>query len=106
MSSERGTPETMSAVTTSGDSIALYVSRDKTSPFGFHVSEIVHFTKSRRNGQRAVIRGVCKDGMLWFSVLPQDEALELSALPVQTTSCRGREEYIRQYGWVGEGISE
>jgi hypothetical protein len=44
--------------------------------------------------------------MLWFSVLPQDEALELSALPVQTTSCRGREEYIRQYGWVGEGISE
>ena len=92
----------VTAVTTSGDPIVLFTSRQH---FGFHAGDVVHFTKSRRNGERAVIRGVCENGMLWFSVLPprkdgEADARAVEELPVQTTSCRGREEYIRQYGWV------
>jgi hypothetical protein len=94
----------VSAVTVSGDSILLNVSPTKSAIFGFHAGDVVLFTKSRRNGQRAVVRGVCDNGMLWFTVVPSgDFASEsIAGLPVQTTSCRGREEYIRQYGWMTE----
>ncbi|CCW63026.1 unnamed protein product [Phytomonas sp. EM1] len=70
--------------------------------FGFKPGQIVHFTKSLRNGKVALIRGVC-DGLLWFSVFPSvDEAAKEEALraPVDSSSCRGYEEFIRQYGWV------
>lgn len=85
--------------TTSDDVVEL--STD-TAAFGFSVGSVVHFTKSRFNGKVAVVRG-SKDGMLWFAVFPSVSAAtspEAIRAPVQTTSCRGREEYIRQYGWM------
>ncbi|CCW66111.1 unnamed protein product [Phytomonas sp. Hart1] len=84
----------------SGGSVTFVpIEEDK---FGFKPGQLVHFTKSIRNGKVALIRGVC-DGLLWFSVFSSiDEAVKEEALnvPVDTSSCRVHEEFIRQYGWV------
>lgn len=98
--------ESVTATTTTGDVISL--STDTTAQFGFAVGSIVHFTKSRLNGRVALIRGV-HDGMLWFSLFHTVEEAAATDVawtaPVQTTSCRGREEYIRQYGWMVDEAS-
>lgn len=73
-----------------------------TPEYEFKPGEVVHFTKSLRNGKAALIRGI-SDGLLWFAVFPTaEEALGPTALaaPVETASCRVKAEYIRQYGWV------
>lgn len=73
-----------------------------TPEFEFKPGEIVHFSKSLRNGKVALIRGLA-DGLLWFSVFAtKQEALQESAVaaPVEATSCRVKAEFIRQYGWV------
>ncbi|EAN85783.1 hypothetical protein C3747_143g655c [Trypanosoma cruzi] len=90
----------MEATTKSGDKITLDTTHD--TGFGFHPGEIVHFTKSLRNGKLALIRGVA-DGLLWFSVfrtVEEAEAAEALRAPVDTASCRAKEEFIRQFGWV------
>ncbi|KAG5468917.1 hypothetical protein GH5_02170 [Leishmania sp. Ghana 2012 LV757] len=90
------------ATTISGDTIALDISAQNV--YGFHPGQIVHFTKSLRNGKVALIRGV-GDGLIWFAVLPDvasaatEEALQA---PVHSVSCRCKEELIRQYGWVAD----
>lgn len=84
----------------SGEQMTLDASPD--TGFGFKPGQIVHFTKSLRNGKVALIRGQ-KDGMIWFAVLPNVEAAvtkEALDAPVDTASCRAKEELIRQYGWV------
>ncbi|KPI86884.1 hypothetical protein ABL78_4074 [Leptomonas seymouri] len=86
--------------TVSGSPITLDVSNQNV--YGFYPGQIVHFTKSLRNGKVALIRGT-KDGMLWFSVFPNAAAAatqEAIDAPVDTVSCRGKEELIRQYGWM------
>lgn len=86
--------------TKSGDVIELDTDRD--TGYGFAPGDIVHFTKSLRNGKVALIRGT-HDKLLWFSVHPSvDEATQQSALetPVDTVSCRVKAELLRQYGWV------
>ncbi|CBZ29796.1 conserved hypothetical protein [Leishmania mexicana MHOM/GT/2001/U1103] len=90
----------VTATTISGDTIALDMSADNV--FGFQPGQIVHFTKSLRNGKVALIRGI-SEGLLWFAVLPDvASAASEQALhaPVSTVSCRGKEELIRQYGWM------
>ncbi|CAJ1034744.1 hypothetical protein Q4I32_006887 [Leishmania shawi] len=90
----------VTATTISGETVVL----DTSAPnmYGFHPGQIVHFTKSLRNGKVALIRGV-SDGLIWFAVLPDvtsaasEEALQA---PVSTVSCRVKEELIRQYGWM------
>ncbi|KAG5469262.1 hypothetical protein LSCM1_02477 [Leishmania martiniquensis] len=88
------------ATTISGDTIALDIS--PYNVYGFRPGQIVHFTKSLRNGKVALIRGV-SDGLLWFAVLPDAvsaSTAEALQAPVHTVSCRCKEELIRQYGWV------
>ncbi|KEG05878.1 hypothetical protein DQ04_17641010 [Trypanosoma grayi] len=91
---------TVEATTKSGDTLQLDVAQD--TGFGFSPGEIVHFSKSLRNGKVALIRGKA-DGLLWFSVFSTAEeaaAPEALRAPVDTASCRAREEFIRQFGWV------
>ncbi|EPY32010.1 hypothetical protein STCU_00278 [Strigomonas culicis] len=87
------------AMTKSGDSIELDIGENT---YGFFPGQIVHFCKSLRNGKVALIRGT-NEGLLWFSVFDTvDHAMTKEALdaPVDTVSCRGKEELIRQYGWM------
>ncbi|KAK7197288.1 hypothetical protein NESM_000675500 [Novymonas esmeraldas] len=90
----------VTATTISGDSVTLDTSVE--NGYGFAPGQIVHFTKSLRNGKVALVRGV-HEGLLWFAVLPNvaaataEDALQA---PVHTVSCRGKEELIRQYGWM------
>lgn len=73
-----------------------------TLEYEFKPGQIVHFTKSLRNGKVALIRGI-SDGLLWFSVFRTvEDAMKDDALnaPIETTSCRVKAELIRQYGWV------
>lgn len=86
----------------SKDGSQVLVTKETTPAYEFKPGEIVHFTKSLRNGKVALIRGL-SDGMLWFSVFRSvEEAASPDALtaPVETSSCRVKAEYIRQYGWV------
>ncbi|KAG5494964.1 hypothetical protein JKF63_02016 [Porcisia hertigi] len=90
----------VTATTISGDTITLDTSADNI--YGFLPGQIVHFTKSLRNGKVALIRGI-SNGLIWFAVLPDvASASSEGALqaPVHTVSCRGKEELIRQYGWM------
>lgn len=90
----------VTATTISGDAIVLDTSANPT--YGFQPGQIVHFTKSLRNGKVALIRGF-NEGLIWFAVFANvaaatgEEALQA---PVNTVSCRGKEELIRQYGWM------
>lgn len=84
------------------DGNEILITKATTPGYEFKPGEIVHFSKSLRNGKVALIRGV-SDGLLWFSVLSSvEEAASPEALsaPVETASCRVKAEYIRQYGWV------
>lgn len=86
--------------TVSGGPVTLDVSAENT--YGFHPGQIVHFTKSLRNGKVALIRGT-NEGLIWFAVFPNVAAAatrEALDAPVDTVSCRGKEELIRQYGWM------
>ncbi|GET91740.1 hypothetical protein, conserved [Leishmania tarentolae] len=90
----------VTGTTISGDTIVFDFTAENI--YGFYPGQIVHFTKSLRNGKVALIRGI-SDGLLWFAVLPDaasaasEQALQA---PVSTVSCRGKEELIRQYGWM------
>ncbi|CUI12346.1 Hypothetical protein, putative [Bodo saltans] len=93
------TPPTVLCTSHTGEPVELSLD---CSTFGFEPMTIVHFTKSRLNGRVGLVRGT-SGGMLWFALFPSAEAAALPealAAPVQTTSCRGREELIRQYGWM------
>ncbi|CAC9529242.1 conserved hypothetical protein [Leishmania infantum JPCM5] len=93
------------ATTISGDTIVLDISAENV--YGFQPGQIVHFTKSLRNRKVALIRGI-SEGLLWFAVLPDvASAASKQALhaPVSTVSCRGKEELIRQYGWMVDDTS-
>lgn len=86
--------------TVSGGPITLDASAENM--YGFQPGQIVHFTKSLRNGKVALIRGT-HEGLIWFSVFHNvaDAATkEAIDAPVDTVSCRGKEELIRQYGWM------
>lgn len=88
------------AETKSGGTVEL--NADPATCYGFVPGQVVHFTKSLRNGKVALIRGSA-DGLLWFAVFPTvDHALTAQALkaPVDSASCRAREEFIRQFGWM------
>lgn len=94
--------------TIAGDTVEL-TTCDVASKFGFIPGCVVHFTKSRLNGQSARVCGMCSNGMLWFAMLPDSNTTaappsiplqNVEQLIVQTTSCRGKEELIRQYGWI------
>ncbi|RNF20906.1 uncharacterized protein Tco025E_03611 [Trypanosoma conorhini] len=90
----------MEATTKSGNTITLDTTHD--TGFGFRPGDIVHFSKSLRNGKVALIRGRA-DGLLWFSVFRTVEEAEAPAAlqaPVDTASCRAKEEFLRQFGWV------
>lgn len=91
------------------DGNEVLVTKETTPAYEFKPGEVVHFTKSLRNGKVALIRGM-SDGMLWFSVFRSvEEAVSPKALsaPVETSSCRVKAEYIRQYGWViDENVNE
>lgn len=90
----------VTAVTKSGGEVVLDTSVD--TGYGFRPGNIVHFTKSLRNGKVALIRGT-HEGLLWFSVFPDvatASTAEALKAPVDTVSCRGKEELIRQYGWM------
>ncbi|KAH9584120.1 hypothetical protein LSM04_009691 [Trypanosoma melophagium] len=91
-------------ISRSGDTILLDTSPD--IGLGFTPGDIVHFCKSLRNGKVALIRGKA-DGLLWFSVFRSvEEAASAAALqaPVDTASCRTKEEFIRQFGWVVDSV--
>jgi hypothetical protein len=93
------TPSSVLCTSHTGDEVELSLD---CSTFGFAPMTIVHFTKSRLNGRVALVRGT-NGGMLWFALFHSvEEALSPGALTavVQTTSCRGKEELIRQYGWM------
>eukprot|EP00796_Vickermania_ingenoplastis_P004149 gene4149-2991_t len=93
-------PKTVTLQAKDGSSIEVALTT--TPEYEFKPGEVVHFSKSLRNGKVALIRGI-NDGLLWFSVFPTaDEALKQEALsaPVETASCRVKAEFIRQYGWV------
>ncbi|RNF10461.1 hypothetical protein TraAM80_01507 [Trypanosoma rangeli] len=90
----------MEATTKSGDTITLDTTQD--TGLGFRPGDIVHFSKSLRHGKVALIRGKA-DGLLWFSVFHTVEDAEAPAAlraPVDTASCRTKEEFIRSFGWV------
>ncbi|ORC91109.1 uncharacterized protein TM35_000061140 [Trypanosoma theileri] len=92
------------AISKSGDKILLDTSPE--TGLGFAPGDIVHFSKSIRNGKVALIRGKA-DGLLWFSVFRTvEEAAGVEALqaPVDTASCRAKEEFIRQFGWVVDSV--
>ncbi|EPY40152.1 hypothetical protein AGDE_03776 [Angomonas deanei] len=89
--------------TKSGDTISV---NTEDSSYGFKAGQIVHFTKSLRNGKVALVRGT-NEGLLWFSVFPtaaEAAAEEALKAPVDSFSCRGKEEVIRQYGWVVDDL--
>ena len=91
--------------TVSGGSITLDASAENM--YDFHPGQIVHFTKSLRNGKVALVRGT-HDGLIWFAVFNTvADAATKEALnaPVDTVSCRGKEELIRQYGWMIDDTS-
>ncbi|KAG8348891.1 hypothetical protein TRVL_00306 [Trypanosoma vivax] len=90
----------MQATTKSGEVLTLDVRPD--TGMGFSPGDIVHFCKSRRNGKVALVRGL-SEGMLWFSVfstVQEASAPEALQAPVDTATCRSREEFIRQFGWM------
>jgi hypothetical protein len=91
--------------TVSGGPITLDAGADNV--YGFYPGQIVHFTKSLRNGKVALIRGT-HEGLIWFAVFPNVAAAatkEALDAPVDTVSCRGKEELIRQYGWMVDDTS-
>lgn len=103
--SETETPATIKVV--SKDGYEMEIVRGTTPQFEFKPGDIVHFSKSLRNGKVALIRGV-GDGLLWFSVFPTvAEAIKPEALaaPVESSSCRVKAEYIRQYGWAVDDLT-